>query len=193
MYRYLGAHGRVVYTNIEEQVPLAQRDRATLDLSHISLNTEVGAEIERRLAEQHAALSKSPYCRELVAASNQSVLERAWQQHQPALLCAGAVLLLLLLSPRMLRQMDASLWSKTLMRAIPVLASVGLVSFIATRTNETLGALRQRAAPCLHETFVRLKAEKDALQRHSQLIEQLRTEAGQFASSGGRALDVLAK
>jgi hypothetical protein len=184
IYRYVNTKGRVVYTNAAEQVPVAQRESARVDLSHVSLNTQVGAEIERRLEEQHAALTQSTYCKRMVAAANGSFLERAWQEDAPSIVCAAAVLLLFFFTPRALRSISAPDWAKLLMHAIPALAFVGLIAFMVTHANKTVEEVKARAQPCLHETFARLEGEKDALMQRSQLVERLQQQASAVERAG---------
>jgi hypothetical protein len=184
MYRYVNTKGRVVYTNAAEQIPVAQRESARVDLSRVSLNTELGAEIERRLEQQHMALTQSTYCKRMVAAANGSFLERAWQEDAPSIVCAAAVLLLFLFTPRALRSINAPDWAKLLMTAIPALTLIGLIAFMVTHANKTIDTVKARAQPCLHETFAALEGEKDALARRSQLVESLQQQASKLERTG---------
>lgn len=184
IYRYVNTKGRVVYTNAAEQVPVAQRESAKVDLSHVSLNTEVGAEIERRLEEQHMALTQSTYCKRMIAAANGGFLERAWEEDAPSIVCAAAVLALFLFTPRALRSINAPEWAKLLMTVIPAITLVGLVAFMITHANKTIEEVKARAQPCLHETFARLEGQKDALVQRSQLVEALQQRASQLEKIG---------
>jgi hypothetical protein len=184
IYRYVDTKGRVVYTNAAEQLPLDKRESARVDLSRVSLNTEVGAEMNRRLEQQHAALTQTSYCKRLIESANAGALERAWDNDPISVLCAGGVLLLLLFSPSMLRRVDAPTWAKTLMFAIPLLAVVGVISFMISHAERTLAAVKSRAEPCMHETFARLSGDKDSLLRRSQLVEQLQQEVSRLEAIG---------
>jgi hypothetical protein len=184
IYRYTNTKGRVVYTNAAEQVPFAQRENARVDLSHVSLNTEVGAEIERRLEEQHQALTQSSYCKRMVAVANGSFFERAWEEDSASIICAAAVLLLFLFTPRALRSINAPEWAKLLMTVIPALAVVGLIAFMVSHANKTIEEVKARAEPCMHETFARLGSQKDALVQRSQLVEALQQRASQLERIG---------
>lgn len=175
-YRYVARNGRAVYTNIVEQVPLEQREHAKLDLSHISLNTEIGAELNRRFAEQHAELSASSYCRMLFDAAAQGPLRRAWEEFAPLIVCGGLLLAFLLFTPSALRRFGAPVWAKTLMMAIPSLAVGGLITFTMMQTNKALAELKRRVKPCAGETFAALAREPDALVQRSRLVSELQRQ-----------------
>jgi hypothetical protein len=185
-HRYIGRDGRAVYTNIAEQVPLEQRERSKLDLSRISLNTEIGAELNHRFAEQHAELSASSYCQTLFAAAGQNPLRHAWEEFAPLIVCGGLLLAFLLFTPSALRRFGAPVWAKTLMMAIPSLAVGGLITFTMTQTNKQLSELKQRVKPCASETFDGLAHEPDPLVQRSRLVSQLQREV---AAVHGAALD----
>jgi hypothetical protein len=185
LYRYVNRQGRVVYTNIEEQVPLEQRARGKLDLSRIELNTEIGTELDRRLQEQHAALSQSSYCKQLRSAASEGFWSQLWNDFAPLLICGGLLLGFLLYTPRALRRFGAPVWAKTLMMAIPSLAIAGAVTFSMTHTNKTILELKRQVEPCAEETFARLKTEPQALLKHAQLVEHLKRQVGKL---GGGAL-----
>jgi hypothetical protein len=195
-YRYVARDGRAVYTNIVEQVPVEQRERGKLDLSRISLNSEIGAELDRRFAEQHAELSASSYCRMLFDASAQGPLRRAWEEYAPLIVCGGLLLAFLLFTPSALRRFGAPVWAKTLMMAIPSLALGGLITFTMAQTNKALAELKQRVKPCASETFAELGREPDALLRRSRLVGSLQREVARLqgaADPGSAALDERAR
>jgi hypothetical protein len=173
MYRYRGTGGRVVYTNNAEQVPENQRPKAKVDLSRRSLNTEIGTELQERLAAQHDALIKTPYCREALAAANRDLLTQAWNDFRPLCVAAGAILFLFLVSPAALRRFGAPQWAKTLTMAIPILGVGGLLLFVFDGSSHALHSLKQQAAPCMHETFTRLSGQPNAQALQTQLIGTL--------------------
>lgn len=176
IYRYTNKQGRVVYTNSVEQVPVAQRERGKMDLSRVTLNTEVGNEIDRHLEEEHAALIKSPYCTRLREAANVGFLERLWQDFAPLIVCGGMLLSLLLFTPAALRRFGAPQWAKVLMMAIPSLALGGLVMFSMSYTSSMIVKLKARAKPCATEAFAKLSGEANPLLEHMQIVERLKQE-----------------
>jgi hypothetical protein len=175
-YKYVRRDGRVVYTNITEQVPVEQRERGKLDLSRIPLNSELGAELDRGFAAEHAELRESTYCEALLAAADVSVFERVWEDFAPLVVCGGVMLAFLLFTPYAMREFGAPVWAKTLMMAIPSLAIAGLVAFTMTRANQAIVKLKEQAKPCAAESFANLRSEPDALAKRSQMIEELRRE-----------------
>lgn len=174
-YRYV-EHGRVIYTNAAEQVPLPQREASRLDLRHISLNTEIGNELEQRLEQEHAALAESGYCQQLRVATSAGFFGQLWEDFGPLLLCGGVLLLFVLFTPFALRRFGAPVWAKVLMMAIPSLAVAGLLSFTMSHTNRTVTELRQRFRPCTSETFAQLKSDPNPIAKHAELIDQLKRE-----------------
>lgn len=174
-YRYVEG-GRVVYTNVAEQVPVEQRQQSRLDLQRISLNTEIGNELEQRLEEEHTALAQSDYCQGIKAAAEGGFLERLWDDFGPLLVCGGVLLLFVLVTPFALKRFGAPIWAKTLMMAIPTLAVIGLLSFTMSKTNRTVADLRQRLQPCSTETFAKLKSDPNPIAKHAELIEQLKRD-----------------
>lgn len=175
-YKYVRPDGRVVYTNITEQVPLEQRERGKLDLSRISLNSELGAELDRGFAAEHAELRESTYCQALRAAAEVSLLERIWEDFAPLVVCGAVMLAFVLFTPYAMRAFGAPVWAKTLMMAIPSLAIAGLVAFTMNHTNKAIVKLKEQVKPCAAESFAELRSEPDALAKRSQMIEELRRE-----------------
>jgi hypothetical protein len=175
-YRVVRPNGHVVYTNIVEQVPVAQRESARLDLSRVSLNSEIGRELDQRFAEEHAELTQSDYCKELRSAAGQGFWQRLWSDFGPLLVCGAALLAFLLFTPSAMRRYGAPVWAKTLMMAVPSLSVAGLLMFSMGHTNKALGELRQRVRPCAGETFENLKSAPNPIQKHAALIEQLKRD-----------------
>ncbi|MFI5306952.1 MAG: hypothetical protein ACHQ53_06360 [Polyangiales bacterium] len=175
-YRYVNAAGHVVYTNILEQVPLEQRPKALVSLRKVELNTETGNALRQNIDEQYAALQGSSYCQNLRAAADTGFIDKLWSDDKPEIACGGAVLLLLLLSPVALRRFGAPAGARVLTLALPALGLAALTVFAMTSTNDAIVALKERVKPCLNETFAKLGAEKDALTKQTQLVDQLKKQ-----------------
>jgi hypothetical protein len=176
MYRYIDSHGRAVYTNIEEQVPLDQRVAAKIDLSHVSLNGEIAGELDHRLHEEHTALTKSPYCRELRKAAETDLLSSVWNNYPSLVMCAAALLAFILYSPIAIKRFGGQVWARTLSMAIPALTITGLISFSITETNKSISRLKQEAAPCSETAFTKLSGAANPVARHAELVAQLRMQ-----------------
>lgn len=181
VYRYKGASGRTVYTNVEEQVPLEQRPTARVELERVSLNTEIGNEISRRLQAEHAALIQSPYCARLRRAAEESFVTRLWDGFAPLVTAALVLLLLLAISPIALRQFGAAAWSKALSMAIPAVFAAGLLVFALEKTQESIQAVRTKAEPCSEQSFAALSGKPHADAEHARLVVELKRE---IANSG---------
>ena len=176
MYRYVDSRGHAVYTNIEEQVPLDQRIAARMDLSRVSLNSEIAGELDRRLHEEHTALTKSPYCRELRKAADTDLVSSVWNNYPSLVMCAAAMLAFIFYSPIAIKRFGGQVWARTLSMAIPALAITGLISFSITETNKSLSRLKQQAAPCSEAAFTELSAAVNPVAKHAQLIAQLKQQ-----------------
>jgi hypothetical protein len=173
IYRWHDRHGRAFYTNSAEAIPEPERERAKVDLSRISLNTELGTELNHRLERRYEALAATPKCEQLRQAAELGFLERMWTDYAPLVVCGGLLLLFVLFTPRALRQFGGPVWSRTLMMAIPALALSGLVLFSMRETNLAVIELQHRAAPCEHSTFDGMGSSPDAVLRRAALVRHL--------------------
>lgn len=178
IYRYVNASGRTVYTNIAENLPPDAREKSAVDLSQVSLHTELGNEIERRLMEEHRRLRGSAGCGALASAADASFWRRVWADYAPLLVCAGVLFALFALTPFALRQVDAPLWAKVLTFLVPLVAGVGLLSFTMTRTSRTLTVLDARARPCQMATWSHVASADEAysLGGYAARLNRLREE-----------------
>jgi hypothetical protein len=181
MYRYKTAAGRAVYTNLDEQVPLEQRSNARIDLDRVSLNTEVGNAIARRVQAEHASLIQTSYCAQLRTAAEEGFVTRLWRDFAPLVIAALVLLLLLAISPIALRRFGAPAWSKTLCFAIPTVFAVGLLVFSMSKTQRSIEAFKTRAKPCSEQSLANLSAKPDAAAEHARLVADLKRE---IANSG---------
>jgi hypothetical protein len=188
MYRYRSGKGRVVYTNVQEQVPVEQRPEATMDLSMISLNTALGNEIAQRLRREHAALIETPFCERLRDAAAQPFWQHLWTDFAPLVVAAAILLLLLLFSPAALRRFGAPAWSKALAMAVPMLFGVGLLVFALEKTEKSIASVKNRAKPCSSDAFAELGDKPGSVARHAQLVQDLKNE---IARSGVGSADML--
>ncbi|MBK6848257.1 MAG: hypothetical protein IPG96_12240 [Proteobacteria bacterium] len=145
IYRYRNPAGRTVYVNDLARVPAAQRPRArAVDLSRISLNEALGNDLQRAASQQVAALLGSRYCTGARRGAARGWWGTLWHVHGHLVLIGGALLLLLLGSPWLVRTLGVPQWSKLLLLALPALAFVALLSSSAVRASRTLRAARCR-------------------------------------------------
>jgi hypothetical protein len=186
IYLYRDESGRQVYTNIVEQVPLEQREEARVDLSHISLNTELGNEIARQLKIQHAALVDSSYCKELREAAEAGFWSTLWHEFAPLVICGGVLLLFLLFTPAAMKRFGAPVWAKTLTMAIPFLALSGLAMFSMTHTNRAISDFKRKADPCTEDGLERVASRsEDPVQAQARLVHGLKRRASRHALQRG--------
>lgn len=153
MYKYRGARGQVVYTNLSSSVPPDQRERARIDLRAVPLNSELGASINRELEQRFDALRGSDACSQLRAAADESVWERAWRDQRVLVVCGGAMLLLLLASPWMHSRGWGAQWARVLFTAMPMLGLVAISGTLLMKANAMRSTLLPRADRCEPQAF----------------------------------------
>jgi hypothetical protein len=137
LYRYKSRKGRVVFTNLLEQVPPEQRPNASLDLAHVSLNSQLGAELDQRLKSRFDALRESSVCKGSRADAQEPWWKRAATEHRSALTFAAALLVFVLLTPTMTRRFGGAAWARALSLAIPVLGLGGIISFMVVQAGHS--------------------------------------------------------
>lgn len=189
IYRYTRPDGREAFTNILDNVPEAQRPSAPMDLSHVTLNSELGRELQRRLGAEHAALASTEHCEDARAEAGRSFFEVLWQQYAPLVVCGALMVLFILFTPAALKRMSAPSWARTLTMAIPTLALAGLISFSMMRTNQTLSQVRAFASSCDADTFQKLARGDNPIVKQAALVSYLRDQVqglDAIGASGGR-------
>jgi hypothetical protein len=175
VYRYVTPQGQTRFTNLLSSVPRLQRSAAEVDLSRVSLNSDVGRDLNRVLDDEHARLAQSSTCQQLRAAAAKPLWREVWDDYGP-LVVVGAVLgLLVLLTPAMLKRVGAS-WGKTLSMAVPALAAVGLISYAAIRGTHALSQLKDKAAPCDAGTWNALAKKDDGLVERLNLLQHMHVQ-----------------
>lgn len=175
VYRYVTPEGQTRYTNLLASVPVRQRSAAAVDLSRVSLNSDVGRDLDRVLSHEHERLAKSPTCQQLRAAADKPLWRETWDDHGPLVVIGAAFALLVLLTPIMLKHLGAS-WGKLLSMLIPALAAIGLISVAAIRGTRTLSQLKVKAAPCESATWNALAKKDDGLVERLHLLQYMKVQ-----------------
>jgi hypothetical protein len=175
IYRFRSPSGRDVFTNVLEQVPSDQRDHAELDLTRVSLNTQIGAELDAKLKAQHAKLIDTPYCDTLRAEAAQP-WQVIWRDDAPLLIFGSMLLIFVLITPSMLERFGAAIWMRTLSMAISWLTLAGLMTYGTMRASHTASQLRDLARPCEPSTWQAIATEDQALKKHFDLVSQLQRQ-----------------
>jgi hypothetical protein len=177
MYRYQASGGRVVYTNLPESVPAAQRGNARIDLAHVPLNTELGAALDERLQSRYDELHAAGVCQKLAAAVDEPLWRRIPREHPAQTICGGVLLMFLLLTPWMLTRGWGEQWARVFKMAVPVIGLLGIGVFVLTRSTQSLSQLRERAKPCDSSAWTSASHQPDGLSQHAKLVHSLETEA----------------
>jgi hypothetical protein len=175
VYRYVTPEGQTRYTNLLASVPARQRSAAAVDLSRVSLNSDVGRDLDRVLSHEHERLAKSPSCQQLRAAAAKPLWRETWDDHGPLVVVGAVFGLLVLLTPLMLKHVGAS-WGKALSMVIPALAAVGLISYAAVRGGQALSQLKAKAAPCEPAAWNALAKKDDGLVDRLDLLQHMKVQ-----------------
>lgn len=157
-YRYRGKRGRWVFTNIIDEVPANQRDGAKLDLSHITLNPQVGSELDASMQYEFETLSSSPECRE-VKEQAAHWTRAVWDDYGHLIVLGAIFLALVLGTPYALRRVDAPTWARTLTKSIMLIGFVGVFMHATVSAGKTYRAIKKAAAPCERENWTALAKE----------------------------------
>jgi hypothetical protein len=149
VFSYTDASGRAVYVDDLVRVPPRLRASARrVDLSRVSLNTEVGRElarqVERERERQAAGAERGGRCGGERGAA--AWLRSAWEDHGHLILIGALILALAVATPFLVRYISGERWVRILLVAVPLLASLAILSVAASRTSVALRSLR--AARC---------------------------------------------
>jgi len=148
-YSYTADSGRTVYVNRFSMVPPGKRSGArAVDLSRVSLNEELAEDLAEAVEDELRHLKESDPCIEARQEESAGAWRHVWRRHGPWLLASSAALILLMMSPWMIRRTPAGVWSRFLMMALPALAMAGLLAVSATRANRSLDAVQQLTKLC---------------------------------------------
>jgi hypothetical protein len=139
----------VVFVGGESLVPPEHRDRASrLDLSHVSLNEQLGNEWEETIEREHRRLAATDFCADAVETSSAGPVALARREHGHLIGIGSIVLVLLLASPWIARRVGAALWLRTLIFVVPTLLLLAVVTHVAVRSREAMAEIRETATLC---------------------------------------------
>ena len=168
-YRYRTPDGRWAFTGSLDQVPPVLRETAEpMDLSDVSLNTEIGNALAESAADEHRRLSTSTGCVAANIEAEQDTFSRILSHHQPTLGIAAIALALLFTAPMAVRYFGAPEWSRVLVFILPILGMLGALAFGIVEAREGLAHAREGAELCNPESFVRAPA-RERMDRLRQL------------------------
>jgi hypothetical protein len=187
IYRYVTPRGQTRYTNLLASVPGPQRAAAEVDLSRVSVNSEVGQDLDRTLAQEHERLAQGPACQQLRAAAAKPLWRTIWDDHGPLVVIAAVLLVLLLITPAMLERVGAN-WAKAFSMSVSVLAALGLFSYATLRGTQAVSQLKAKAAPCEPGSWGELAKNDTSVLGRLQLLKGMEAEQQraleQIASEG---------
>jgi len=177
IYRYTDKRGRARYTNIWDEIPDAYRESVeVVDLSNVTVNTEIGKEIDARLSEDFEKLVESDYCTKERARSEQSFLSRLWSEYRIVVIIAGVILLLIVLTPYALRRINAPDWSRTLTMAIQMLLLLGVVTYTTICSSRAAQDMKGKISSCDPNAWTRLNRGPNPITEHMILLKDLQNK-----------------
>jgi|GEM_PF-1638385 len=148
-YSYTSDSGRTVYVNRFSMVPPEKRSAArAVDLSNVSLNEDLAEELADAVEAEIRYLKDSDPCNEARKEQSAGAWRHLWRRHGPWLLSSLTAMILLLMSPWMIRRTPPGVWSRFLMVALPALAMTALVAVSATRAVSSLEAVDELSKLC---------------------------------------------
>ena len=175
IYRYKVAGGRFAYTNDPARIPERQREKAkTVDLSHISLNSELAEDLARAIDKSYETALDTDLCSDARGAAGMGWLAAAWHRHGGVLALAGVALLLLLSTPFAIRRVEAATWAKVLSTSFALLAMVGVFTYMTSETARHLDLLKAAAEPCMHDGQASSLGSLGTARSRAEAIQDLR-------------------
>ena len=149
VYRYVNDEGRTVFVDDLSLVP-ADRAASTdvLTLDHISLNRQLGNDLDAQLRTQHEMLSQTPFCERAREVSSQSRWKQVWQEQGHLIAIGGLIVLVLLMTPWMIKLVPVPQWTRTLMFVLPILVLLGGLTHVAVTTSRTMRHVNETVTLC---------------------------------------------
>jgi hypothetical protein len=187
IYRYVTPQGQTRYTNLLASVPSPQRSAAEVDLSRVSVNSEVGTDLERAMAQEHDRVGEGSACQQLRAAAAKPLWRTIWDDHGPLVVIGAVFVVLLLITPAMLERVGAN-WAKAFSMSVSVLAALGLFSYATLRGTQAASLLKAKAAPCEPGCWGQIAKDDTSVLGRLQLLKGMEAEQHrmleQIASEG---------
>ena len=148
-YSYEGDSGRTVYVNRFSMVPPEKRSQArAVDLSKVDLHEELAEELADAVEDELRYLKESDPCNEARSEESAGPWKHVWRRHGPWILTSLAAIVLLLMTPWMVARTPPGVWSRSLMVALPALATTALLAVSATRAASSLEAVEELVRLC---------------------------------------------
>ncbi len=177
-YSYTADSGRTVYVNRFSMVPPEKRSGArAIDVSQVSLHEDLAEELADAVEDELRDLKESDPCIEARKEESAGAWRHVWRRHGPWLLSSLVAVILVMMSPWMIRRTPPGVWSRFLMVALPALAMTALVAISATRAVSSLEAVGELTKLCdANEKEASPKKQLARLNEMQTYIEQLYEE-----------------
>jgi hypothetical protein len=166
IYRYKNDRGRTVFVNGLRRVPERYRAGARpVDLSHISLNRQLGnelrTEVDRQLERLEQRRQKQARVQRRTAGGAPCVPRvtaigspdagwprELWRRHGHLVLISAVLLALLIATPFVVRRVQPERWVRLLMFVLPLLGAAVLMGYAALNTSRAVRGARQSIQRC---------------------------------------------
>lgn len=180
IYQYRNQDGRLSFTNIWDDIPVGQHQKAKIvDLSNVSLNTQVGNEINRSLTQQYESLLDSDYCSFSRERKSKDWFTVLWTEYRAVCLIAFIMIVFVLLTPFALRRMNAPDWARVLTTAIQTLSFIGLMVFTSIYMGKTSAHIKiseEIDTACEPSTWAKLETQPNPIAKRMMLLKDLKKQ-----------------
>jgi muconolactone delta-isomerase len=130
-------------------VPPEKRSQArAVDLSKVDLHEELAEELADAVEDELRYLKESDPCNEARGEETAGPWKHVWRRHGPWILTSLAAIVLVMMTPWMVARTPPGVWSRSLMVALPALATTALLAVSATRVSSSLEAVEELVKLC---------------------------------------------
>jgi hypothetical protein len=170
IYSYVNKQGRRVYVNDPGRLPAAVRKTArAVDLSHISLNRKLGEDLAQAVDRLWSRLIGSKECRRARQLRDKGWFGQFWQDHGHLAVFVGALLVLAIITPWILRRIGAPKWSRLMLFVVPLLLMLAIITHAAVKTGQAYREISATAELCEEDS-----AEAQTTAGKADVIKSLR-------------------
>ena len=132
----------------------------------------LAADLNHDLEQRYQQLRASGTCEKLREAAEAPWWQRVWYEHRPLAACAGALLILLLLTPYMASKGWGAPWARVLWTAIPMLGFTAVMALLLRQSGSSLTRMQSELTDCEPKAWQQAKS----LPQRYQIVQALEAE-----------------
>jgi hypothetical protein len=151
-HSYVNDQGRTVYVSHPSMVPPSY-EATPVALEGVDLNVDLGNDLARAIEAEYEALAASDACAGARVEAERTEVEHVWDSHGPLLVVGTVVLLILVLTPFVVRRIGASSWGRFLVLALPLLGYVVFLWYVVSESRDKLREVKVVSELCDEETL----------------------------------------